>query len=117
MPVAKGKRTLKISRRGPLPNIAALRLDSSTGFPEGWEQPERKVDLARVPPRFRSAFLPPDAVNVAALMEAHAAPGQIVLSESLCARVRNEFDTALRDEVETAKKGRIRCHVLNGPKS
>jgi hypothetical protein len=65
--VAKGKHTLKISRRGPLPNIAALRLDSSTGFPEGWEQPERKVDLTRVPPRFRSAFLPPDAVNVAAL--------------------------------------------------
>lgn len=57
-----------------------------------------------------------DAVNVAALMEAHATPGQIVLSESLCARVRNDFDTAFRDEVETAKKGRIRCHVLNGPK-
>ena len=67
LPVAKGKHTLKISRRGAFPNIAALRLDSSTGFPQRWKQPDRKVDLTRVPPRFRSAFLPPDAVNVAAL--------------------------------------------------
>ena len=58
-----------------------------------------------------------DAVNVAALMEAHAEPGQIVLSDSTFGRVRNQFDTTFRDEVDTAKKGRIRCYVLNGPKT
>jgi len=67
LPITKGRHTLKISRRGTLPSIAALRLDSATAFPEGWKQPERKVDLTRVAPRFRSFFLPPDAVNVAAL--------------------------------------------------
>jgi class 3 adenylate cyclase len=58
-----------------------------------------------------------DAVNVAALMEAHAEPGQIVLSERTLARVRDRFDTDARGEIETGKKGRIRCHVLNGRKT
>ncbi len=57
-----------------------------------------------------------DAVNVAALMEAHAEPGQIVLSDSTFSRVQNQFDTVFRDEIDTAKKGRIRCYVLNGRK-
>jgi len=70
LPVSKGKHTLKISRRGPLPNIATLRLDSSTAFPEGWKQPQRKGDITRVAPRFRSIFLPPGAVNTAALRAA-----------------------------------------------
>ena len=65
--VTKGKHTLKITRRGPLPHLAALRLDTLTAFPEDWKQPERKVDLSRVPPRYHSVFLPPGAVNVAAL--------------------------------------------------
>ncbi|MHA1153118.1 MAG: adenylate/guanylate cyclase domain-containing protein [Alphaproteobacteria bacterium] len=58
-----------------------------------------------------------DAVNVAALMEAHAEPGQIVLSDSTFSRVQSRFETAPRDEIATAKKGRIRCHVLNGRKT
>jgi adenylate cyclase len=53
-----------------------------------------------------------DAVNVAALMEAHAEPGQIALSDSTFGRVQGAFDTAFRNEIDTAKKGRIRCHVL-----
>jgi class 3 adenylate cyclase len=57
-----------------------------------------------------------DAVNVAALMEAHAEPGQILLSDSTFGRVRGAFDTVPRDEIESAKKGRVRCHVLNGRK-
>ena len=65
--VTKGRHTLKFTRRGPLPNLAALRLDSSTAFPKGWKQPQRKVDLSRVPPAHRAVFLPPGAVNVAAL--------------------------------------------------
>ncbi len=58
-----------------------------------------------------------DAVNVAALMEAHAEPGQIVLSDSTFSRVDSRFDTVMRGEIATAKKGRIRCHVLNGRKN
>ena len=67
LPITKGKHTVKISRRGPLPNMAALRFDSATAFPEGWQQPERKGDITRVEPRLRALFLPPGAVNTAAL--------------------------------------------------
>jgi adenylate cyclase len=56
-----------------------------------------------------------DAMNVAALMEAQAEPGQIVLSDSTFNRVRGRFETEFRNEIDTAKKGRIRCHVLRGP--
>jgi class 3 adenylate cyclase len=57
-----------------------------------------------------------DAVNVASLMEAHATPGQILVSDSTYSRVNGQFDMTLRDEIDTAKKGRIRCYVLNGRK-
>lgn len=57
-----------------------------------------------------------DAVNVAALMEANAEPGQILLSEATANLVRDRFDTQFRGEIETRKKGRIRAHVLNGAK-
>jgi hypothetical protein len=70
-PVTKGKHTLKLARRGPLPNLAALRLDSAAAFPKGWKPPERKVKhIDRVPAPQRAAFLPPDAVNTAALRPA-----------------------------------------------
>jgi len=65
--VGQGKHTLKLSRRGPLPHLAALRLDSATAFPPDWQPPKRKVDLSQVPPRLRPVFLTPGAVNVAAL--------------------------------------------------
>ncbi len=65
--VTQGKHTLKLTRRGPLPHVAALRLDTPTAFPKDWKQPQRKVDLSRVPPRYRSVFLTPGAVNVATL--------------------------------------------------
>ena len=55
-----------------------------------------------------------DAVNVAALMEAHAEPGQIALSDSTFEQARSAFDTAFLNEIDTAKKGRIRYHVLKG---
>ena len=60
--VTKGKHTLKLIRRGPLPNLSALSLQPP------WEAPPRTVrHIDRVPPRYRSVFLPPGAVNVAAL--------------------------------------------------
>ena len=66
--VTEGKHTLKLARRGPLPNLVTLRLDSSVAFPKEWKQSERKMQhLDRVPASQRAAFLPPEAVNVAAL--------------------------------------------------
>ena len=66
--VTEGKHTLKIARSGPLPHLAALRLDSPVAFPKDWRQPARKVrHLDGVPAPQRAAFLPPGAVNVAAL--------------------------------------------------
>ena len=66
--VTRGKHTLKLVRRGPLPNLAAVRLDTTTAFPKDWTQRKRNVRfMDRVPAPQRAAFLPPDAVNVAAL--------------------------------------------------
>jgi class 3 adenylate cyclase len=57
-----------------------------------------------------------DAVNVASLMEAHAEPGQIALSDSTFNRVRDQFDAEFLKEIDTPKKGRVRCHILKGQK-
>ena len=66
--ITKGKHTLKFARRGPLPHLATLRLDSPTSFPKGWKPSARKIrHIEKVPTNQRAAFLPPDAVNVAAL--------------------------------------------------
>lgn len=66
--VTQGKHTLKFARRGPLPNLMDLRLDSMTPFPKEWKKQERKMrHIDRVPAVYRTAFLPPDAVNVEAL--------------------------------------------------
>lgn len=65
MPIAKGKHTLKFARRGPLPNLIAVRVSP------GWDAPPRRVrHFNEVPVRDRAVFLPPDAVNVDALREA-----------------------------------------------
>jgi len=72
MSVTKGKHTLKFARQGPLPNLVELRLSVSGAFPKGWKRPVCKVRLDKVPPAHRSVFLPPDAVNVAALKVAIA---------------------------------------------
>jgi len=66
--LAKGKHTLKFARSGGLPHLVGLRLDSSEAFPKGWKQPVRNVrSLDGVSARQRTAFLPADAVNTAAL--------------------------------------------------
>jgi|GEM_PF-891049 len=70
---AAGRHTLKLTRRGPLPNLLELRFNASGDFPGDWKQPERKVrHIDRVPPRYRSGFMPPGAVNIAALRQAIA---------------------------------------------
>jgi len=68
MSITKGKHTLKFARRGPLPHLMFLLLDSSTTFPKDWRPPGRRMrHLDRVPPTQRTAFLPPTTVNMAAL--------------------------------------------------
>ena len=68
MSVTKGKHTLKLARGGGLPHLAGLKLGSLTAFPKGWKQSPRKMPhFESVPAMQRSVFLPPDAVNVAAL--------------------------------------------------
>jgi class 3 adenylate cyclase len=54
-----------------------------------------------------------DAVNTASLMEAHAEPGQILLSDSTFAHLHGEFETVFRDQINTPKKGSLRCYVLS----
>lgn len=67
---ARGKHTLKLSRRGPLPNLQTLLLNTQTAFPKDWQQPPRRTDLSRVAPRFRRVFMQPGDVNVATLRQA-----------------------------------------------
>jgi len=44
-------------RRGPLPNIAAIRLDSKTAFPEDWKPADYRVKkIESVPEEFRKEF-------------------------------------------------------------
>ena len=94
LPIPQGKHTLKLTCAGPPPYVAALRLDSSASFPGDWKpvgpalianvrgipryrgrnrynlafgQPNPKMKLDRIPPVYRSFFLPPGSVNVATL--------------------------------------------------
>jgi hypothetical protein len=67
--LSEGKQTLKLTRRGPLPNFMYVSLCSTTeSFPKGWKPAKRKMKhMDRVAPELRAAFLPPDAVNMGAL--------------------------------------------------
>lgn len=93
--IKSGKHTLKLTCNGPVPNVLALRLESPVAFPKDWKMiglgvvlSQRQVaeryryrtrhelgwphavlmeKINRLPPRYRTAFLPPNSVNVAAL--------------------------------------------------
>jgi len=67
MKVAKGKHTLKFTRNGPPANPIEIVLESPTPFPKDWKPTPRKVDISRIPVRYRNVFLPADAVNTEAL--------------------------------------------------
>ncbi len=67
-PVTKGKHTLKFKRNGPPANIVEIRLESPVAFPKGHKPPrQHKLDINRIPVRYRRVFLPPGSVNVEAL--------------------------------------------------
>ena len=67
IPVTQGRHTLKLTRNGPPPNPLEIRFESPVAFPKDWKAPKRKLDLNRIPIRYRNVFLPPDAVNTEAL--------------------------------------------------
>ena len=91
LPVTKGKHTLKLTRSASPPNVIALRLESPVAFPKdwkpagpalrlpqgqmgertryelGWQQVGPMTKVSRIPPVYRTAFLPPGSVNVATL--------------------------------------------------
>ena len=90
--VTKGKHALKLTRTGPGgPALCNLKLESSAEFPKDWKpdlpgaEPPRRgknretaekdtwpsaehmAKITRLPPRYRTAFLPPGSVNTATL--------------------------------------------------
>jgi len=67
LPAAKGKHTLKFTRKGLPPRVSTLRLESPVAFPKDWRPKKREVKLSRIPPTLRRIFLPPGSVNVATL--------------------------------------------------
>ncbi len=67
LPATAGKHTLKFTRQGLPPRLNAFRIESPVAFPEDWKLAARKVNMERMDPKCRRIFLPPGAVNVAAL--------------------------------------------------
>ncbi|MHC4200846.1 MAG: carbohydrate-binding protein, partial [Planctomycetota bacterium] len=66
--ITGGKHTVMFTRRGPLPHLVALRLETPTAFPDGWKPPRYKVRHPDgIPAAYRKAFLSAREVNVAAL--------------------------------------------------
>lgn len=55
-----------------------------------------------------------DAVNMAALMEAHGLPGRVNVSDSVAGHVSALFELEPRGCVETKSKGALGMHFLNG---
>ena len=63
-----GKHTVVLTRRGSLPHLVTLRLDTAEPFPEDWKPPQYKVrDIDSVPAKYRKAFKSSSDVDVAAL--------------------------------------------------
>jgi hypothetical protein len=59
----KGVHTVRLVRRGKLPHIVALRLDTPTEFPDDWKRPEYKVrNIKSVSAEFRKSFPPTGGV-------------------------------------------------------
>ena len=79
----------------------ALRIGVNTG------------DVVAGKPREGSSLATGDAVNVCALLERAAAPGEILVGERTVAATRGAFEFAEPATVEaTGKPGGIRCHRL-----
>jgi hypothetical protein len=66
--LTKGKHTMMFTRRGPLPHLLALRLDTPEAFPADWKPPQYTVrDPDSIPAASRTAFQAPGGVNDAIL--------------------------------------------------
>ena len=70
VPLTKGKHTVMFIRRGPLPNLVALRLITEEEFPEDWQPAQYKPrDIESIPAAQRAAFDPPKNIDVAAMRQ------------------------------------------------
>ena len=55
--LTNGVHTIKLTRRGPLPHLVALRVDTKTPFPDNWKPAQYRVrDIKKVPEEFRKSF-------------------------------------------------------------
>ncbi|MDP6522604.1 MAG: hypothetical protein QGI24_02565 [Kiritimatiellia bacterium] len=155
--IISGKHTLKLTCNGPVPNVLALRLESPVAFPKDWKMmglgvvlSQRQVaeryryrtrhelgwpnavlmeKINRLPPSYRTAFLPPNNVNVATLKLAIADtvfrygatyPNGLQYLERLVTLVRKQAD--VRDtapdqvlEIEDALQSLRREALLTHP--
>jgi len=56
-PLSKGKHTIKFARRGPMPHLIALRLDTDAEFPADWKAPKYTVkNIESIPAADRAAL-------------------------------------------------------------
>ncbi len=63
-----GKHTIIITRRGPLPHLVTLRLETPEPFPEDWKPTQYKPrDLDSIPAEYRNALKYPSDVEIAAM--------------------------------------------------
>ena len=75
--VKKGIHTVKLVRRGLLPNLVAIRLDTSEVFPEEWNPPQYKArNIESVPAEFRKALAPSSSVDAAAMRKPYKPAGK-----------------------------------------
>jgi len=66
--LTQGVHVLKITRRGPLPHLVALRVDTVTPFPDSWKPPHYKVrDIESVPDEYRKSLEFPQGSNTVVL--------------------------------------------------
>ncbi len=130
--ITQGTHVLKFTRAASPPSVLALRLESPVAFPkdwkpaghelrlpenprgeraryeQGWDQTGPMTKVQRIPPVYRSAFLPPGSVNVATLrlavedMIEEFGPQYPKGSDYLnrLAELENQQNAALRDSPE-----------------
>ena len=66
--LTKGLHTIKLTRRGPLPHLVALRADTPTPFPDDWKPAEYRVrDIESVPGAFRKSLTFPQGSRAVVL--------------------------------------------------
>ena len=107
-----GRHTVVLTRRGPLPHLVAIRLDTPAAFPDDWQPPAYKVrDLDSVPAQFRKAFRPASDVDVAALRKPVKLPADPRLGATLTIPAWTFDRGNVRIHAWTFDRGNVRIHA------